>query len=152
MARKTQRVVIETEGRDKGKVFVVNEMSTKEAEKWAIRAFLALARSGVDVPEDITSRGFAGIAIMGLKALGQMNFYDAEPLLDEMFEMVQVIPDPNKPNIRRGWIGNVDGLISSVGPMVESDIEEVSTRLKLRKEMLSLHVNFSTAADILKSQ
>ncbi len=141
MARKTSIYIVEDEGRDKGKMFILNEMPASQAEKWAIRVFLAMARSGVDVPDDIASRGIAGIAIMGLKALGNMNFYDAEPLLDEMFSLISCVPDPAKQNIKRGYGG--------VGPMIEDDIEEPTTRLKLRKEILALHINFSTAADLL---
>ncbi len=142
MARKTSTYVVEDEGRDKGKMFILNEMPSSQAEKWAIRVFLAMSRSGVDIPDDISSRGIAGIAIMGIKALGNMNFYDAEPLLDEMFSMISFVPDPNKPTIKRGYMG--------VGPLIEDDIEEPITRLKLRKEILMLHINFSTAADLLK--
>lgn len=125
-----------------GKMFILNEMPAEQGEKWALRVFLALARSGVDVPQDIAERGLAGIAIVGLNALGRMNFYDAEPLLDEMFSMISFVPDPSKPVVKRGYGG--------VGPLVPSDIEEIITRLKLRKAMLALHIDFSTAANLLK--
>jgi hypothetical protein len=138
MARKSKTIVIEDAGRDHNKMFVLNEMSASQAEKWALRAFLALARSGVDIPDDISERGFAGIAILGLKALGQMNYYDAEPLLDEMFSMIQVVPDPKNPKIKRGY--------DCVGGLVEDDIEEPLTRIKLRKEMIALHTDFFTSA------
>ncbi len=138
MARKVKTITIDSEGRDKGKMFVLHEMPASQAEKWAMRAFLALARSGVDIPDDISERGFAGIAILGLKALGHMNYYDAEPLLDEMFSMIAFVPDPMKPNIKRGYKG--------VGPIIEDDIEEPLTRINLRKEMIALHTDFFTSA------
>jgi len=137
MARKTKTIVIEDEGRDKNKMFIINEMSASQAENWAMRCFLALARSGVELPDDLAQRGFAGIAILGLKALSQMNFYEAEPFLKDMMDMVSFVPDPAKPSIKRGYGG--------VGPIIESDIEEVRTRLMLRKEMLGIHVDFSIA-------
>jgi hypothetical protein len=135
MARKQHTIVIETEGRDKSKMFILNEMSATQAEKWAARALLAMAKSGMDIPDDIATAGLAGVAALGVKALGGMSFEDAEPLLDEMFSMVSFVPDPARPAIKRGYGG--------VGPIIEDDIEEISTRLRLRKELFFLHVNFS---------
>lgn len=133
--RKTQTVLIEAEGRDKGKMFSLTEMAPSQAEKWAFRALLALAKSGVEVPDNIASSGLAGVAQLGVKAFSGLNYEDAEPLLDEMFAMVSYIPDPTKPIVKRGYGG--------VGPLIEDDIEEVMTRLQLRKELFALHLNFS---------
>jgi len=136
--RKTHTIVIDAEGRDKGKMFILNEMSATQAEKWAARALLAMAKSGMEVPDDIATAGLAGVAALGIKALGGMSFADAEPLLDEMFAMVSFIPDPSNPIIKRGYSG--------VGPLIEDDIEEISTRIRLRKEIFFLHVNFTMPA------
>lgn len=131
MARKTKTVTITSSGRDQGKVFFLTEMPATKAEKWAARAFLALAKAGLDVPEEAASAGVAGFAAMGLDAIGKLNWEDAEPLLDEMMGCVQVQPSPG---ITR--------------PLVESadDIEEVMTLLEIRKELLELHLGFSLAA------
>jgi hypothetical protein len=128
MARKTATVVITAEGRDKGKVFFITEMPAMQVERWAMKAFLALARSGVEIPENISSAGLAGIAQLGLKAFGGLNFDDAEPLMQEMLACVQIIPNPSNPTVRRSDI--------------EADIEEVSTLLKLRAEVYNLHTDF----------
>lgn len=136
MARKQHTIIIEAEGRDKGKMFVLNEMPATQSEKWAARALLAMAKSGIDVPDDIATAGLAGVAALGIKALGGMSFEDAEPLLDEMFSMVSFVPDPARPTIKRGYGG--------IGPIIEDDIEEISTRLRLRKELFFLHTNFSS--------
>jgi hypothetical protein len=130
--RKTATITIAAEGRDKGKVFQLKEMPASQAERWAMKVFLALAKSGVDIPEDVMQSGMAGIAAIGFKALAGMNYYDVEPLMDEMFQCVQAMPDPGKPAVLRN--------------LIEDDIEEVKTRLVLRKEILLLHVNFSPAA------
>lgn len=135
MGRKTHTIVVEAEGRDKGKMFTLTEMAPSQAEKWAFRALLALAKSGVEVPENIASAGLAGVAALGIKAFSGLSFEDAEPLLDEMFSMVSFVPDPARPSIKRGYGG--------VGPIIEDDIEEISTRLRLRKELFFLHTNFS---------
>lgn len=129
MARKTLAVQIDTEGRDKGKVYFLTEMPASQGEWWAIRVFLAMARNNVDVPDDIRDQGMAGLAIIGFKALGGMTPHDAKPLLDEMMACVQIIPDPSKPNVIRA--------------LIEDDIEEVTTRVRLRREVFTLHTGFS---------
>lgn len=131
MARKTLQYVVEDEGRDKGKVFFLREMSASEAERWAVRAFLALSRNGVEVPEGASDAGFAGLATYGLSLIGNLPFAEAEVLMEQMFECVSIIPNPSQPNIVRG--------------LVEDDIEEVKTRIKLRIAVFKLHADFSKA-------
>lgn len=131
MARKTATITISDEGRDRGKTFILREMSAYQAERWAMRALLALARSGFDVPDNFMSLGLAGIAAIGMRALGGMSFEDAEPLLNEMMDCVMIVPDPARPQVSRA--------------LVEDDIEEVATRLKLRMEVFNLHTSFLQA-------
>lgn len=128
MARKTVNVTIDAKGRDLGKVFVLRELSASAAEKWAARAFLGLAKSGIVIPEDIASSGVAGIFMIGFKALMRMDFELLEPLLDEMMTCVQIMPDPRVPQVVRA--------------LIEDDIEEVLTRIKLRKAVFGLHTGF----------
>jgi hypothetical protein len=129
--RKSLTVSISAEGRDKGKAFQLTEMPASKAEKWAIRTVLALGKAGIDIPEDMASQGMSAIAALGIRALTNLKFEDAEPLLAEMFECVQCIPDASRPDVRRA--------------LIEDDIEEVATRLSLRKDILSLHIDFFTA-------
>jgi hypothetical protein len=137
MARKEMTMVVEAAGRDHDKAFFIREMPAYQAEMWALRALLALAKSGVDVPENIVSAGMAGVFALGLKAFAGLSFTDAAPLLDEMMACVQIIPDPGRPTIKRG--------------LVEDDIEEVATRVKLRAQVFELHTGFSLAAGPSKS-
>lgn len=131
MARKTLEVQIVAEGRDKGKLFLLTELPPLQAEKWATRAFLALSRSGVDIPEDVAASGMAGFALVALKALAGVSFQEAEPLLDDMLKCVQIYPNPsNKDTVR--------ALNEEAG-----DIEEVETLFRLRKELVTLHTGFS---------
>lgn len=133
MARKTKEVTITTEGRDRGKVFIITEMPASRAEKWAARALLAITRSGVPMPEELRGAGMAAIAIVGLRAILSLSFDDAEPLLDEMMTCVQIkMPALTRPIIDDGTEGE--------------DIEEPETRLLLRSEVLELHTGFSLAA------
>jgi hypothetical protein len=130
--RKELTLTIDTPGRDVNKTFYIREMSAMKAERWAARALLALLKSGVDIPEDVAQAGLAGVAAIGLRAFGGINFADAEPLLAEMMSCVQIVPDISRPQVRRA--------------VIEDDIEEVATLLRLREEVLSLHLGFSLGA------
>lgn len=133
--RKTKTVAIEMEGRDKGKQYVLTEMSALAAEKWAARALLALSHAGVQVPEDVESAGMAHLAAFSMQALNMARWDELEPLLDEMLTCVQYVPDPSHPNFSRP--------VSA-----EGDIEEVQTILYLRAEVFDLHTGFSIAANL----
>lgn len=133
MARKEKFITIDGQGRDKGKVFHLTEMPASQAEWWAMRAIMAMGRGGVDLPDDVRSMGMAALALEGLKALSKIQPEEAKPLMDEMLDCVQFVPDPKDHSVRR--------------PLIEADIEEITTRLNLRAEVFRLHVDFfSTAA------
>jgi hypothetical protein len=133
MARREARVVVDAKGRDKGKIFVLTEMSADKAERWATRLLFALINNGAEFPENIISMGMAGIAAIGIKSLGKLPFEQAEPLLEEMFECVRIQPNVKDPNLTR--------------ILIEDDIEEVATRIYLRKELFKLHIDFFTNAE-----
>lgn len=126
--RKIKEIIIPDDGRDKGKTFILTEMPAALAEKWAARAFLALAKSEVDIPEGIAEAGLAGVAVLGFRMLSRMQFADAESLLDEMFGCVTYRPDPKNP--------------AYVRAPLDDDIEEVRTRLRIRAEVFTLHTGF----------
>ena len=138
MARRELDITITDEGRDKGKTFRITEMSASQAERWAVRAFLALARSGVELPEEAHGAGMAGIAALGLQALSRVQFSEAEALMAEMFSCVMFVPK------------HAAGAELMPRRLIEEDIEEVTTRAKLRVEVLQLHTGFSLAAALSK--
>jgi hypothetical protein len=138
MARKTKTVQIESEGRDQGKLFFITELPASQAERWATRALFVMMNCGVEVPDDLLSAGLAGIAAIGIKSLAKVPYEQAEPLFDEMMSCIAIVPDPRQPLVKRGYMG--------VGPMIEDDIEEVSTRLVLRKAVFELHLDFFLGA------
>jgi hypothetical protein len=125
------------DGRDQGKLFLITEMSATQGEEWAMRAMLALMQSDVDVPEDFLELGMAALAQMGLRSLSKIKWELAKPLMQELMDCIQIIPDPHKTHVVR--------------PLIESDIEEIVTRATLKWEVLNLHVDFSQAADLSKS-
>jgi hypothetical protein len=134
MGRRTKIIVIDAEGRDKGKAFLITEMSAGRAEKWGMRALHAAVKAGIDIPEQALGAGMAGVAVVGIKAMIAADFEDSEPLFDEMFECVAFCPDPK-------------AITPFARPLVETDTEEVATRVRLRAEVFNLHVGFSQAGD-----
>lgn len=136
--RKTEIVVIEREGRDKGRAYLLTEMPAMKIEKWAAKALLALTRSGVEVPDDVAAAGAAAILASGISSFAKISFEDAEPLMDEMMECVSIIPDQN----RRDPLSNLP--VSR--PLIEDDIEELATLLQLRGGLFELHLGFSVTA------
>jgi hypothetical protein len=137
MARNTKLVSIDDEGsRDNTKSFLLTEMSATQGEKFAAKAFLALASSGVEIPDDVAAQGMAGLLSVGMKAFGMMKWEFLEPLLDEMFRCVQIVV-PAFP------VGR---------PLKEEDIEEIQTRFKLRTEWVELEFGFFKAAGLLTSR
>ncbi len=143
MARKTLIYTVSDAGRDFQKKFVITEMPASQAERWGTRALMGMVKGGAQVPDEIVEiGGMAGVAAMaGLgrrmiaaaaSAFASMPFDVAEPLLDEMMGCVLSQPNPADPRITR--------------VLTETDIEEVQTRVKLRAEVLKLHLDFLPAA------
>ena len=128
MARKTVKYTVTDEGRDKGKTFVITEMPASQSERWAMRALLALMQGNPELPAGFENMGMAGMAEMGIRALGGLSWNIAGPLLEEMWECVKILPDVKKPLLTRD--------------LVEEDVEEIKTRVMLRAEVWKLHADF----------
>lgn len=129
MARKQKTVTITDAGRDQGKVFLLTELPTYESEEWAARLLFALMNAGVEIPDNIAQAGLSGVAALGMQAVTRLPFESAKPLLDKMMTCVQIQPSP--------------GVVRA---LVDDDIEEVRTRIELRKHILDLHLSFFTPA------
>lgn len=129
MARKTARITIAAEGRDKGKTFVLNELPADQAERWAIRALLAMLQSGADIAPDMIQGGMSSLAAIGLHSLPGVSWDLAEPLLEEMWTCVAYEHARGAP-------------LQDIFPGLNSQIEEVATRLALRLAVIELHLGF----------
>jgi hypothetical protein len=138
MTRKVIDITIPDKGRDQGKMFRLTEAPAMLADKWGIRAMLALNRNGANIPDEIMKLGLIGVLVIGVHKLRGVLWSDLEPLLDEMMTCVQFIPTPSQPHIVRN--------------IMFDDIEEVATLSILRKEVFSLHVDFSGPVDQQMSQ
>ena len=126
MALKTKQITIEN-GRDKGRVFLITEMSAAHADNWAMRALIALANGGVDLGGLSPQQGMMGMAGVALDALGRLKADDAIPLLNELLDCVQIIPEGGQPRPL-----NMDF----------NDVEDFTTLWRLRKEVFALHTDF----------
>lgn len=126
MARRSKVIKIDDKkSRDAGKEFLITEMDAESAEWWAFRVLQALL--GADAEVDLTAP-LSELARTGLAALGKLPAEKAKPLLDEMMQCIRVkLPNSNDSR-----------------DLLPSDIEEVKTRVHLRKEVLGLHVDFFT--------
>lgn len=109
-------------GRDAGKQFQITEMSARAGHTWATRAILAMMSAGVEIPEDLADKGMAGLAVVGLKALGKVPPHVAIPLMDELLDCVTIV----MPAATRKWIND--------------DFEEIATIFQLQKAVFSMHV------------
>lgn len=125
MARKELKYTVTGNDRDTGKLFVITEMSTRRGHAWATRLLFAVMNSGIDVSPQMLNAGVAGLAVMGLMSLRKMPYDVAQPLLDEMLEGIEIIPDVSKQNIKRA--------------LIPDDIEEVATMFKLQHAVWDLH-------------
>lgn len=131
MRKKEIVVVPKIGGRDDGKMFLIDEMPAAQAEKWALRMFIALKGTSAAVPDDVARFGMVGVAIRGLNAFlaADVRFQDIEPLLDEMITCVRIVRDARHPEVATA--------------LMADDIEEVATRAWLRSEVLRIHTGFS---------
>lgn len=127
MTRRTDLVTITEDNRDKGRTYIITEMSAFQAEDLAVRVLLALANAGVDVPEATT--GMAGLAVAGMDALKKLPYSTAKPILDEIRGFMQYQHKPGQPPM----------------PLSEDNLEEVTTLFNLRKAFLALHLGFLKA-------
>lgn len=113
------------DARDAGKVFVLTEPAATQSEAVALRLFLAAARSGVAIPDSIKDLGLVGLAIYGIELMGKVPYEEAKVAADFLMGCVK---------INEGKL---------VRELEESDIEEVATLLKLKKEVLTLITGFT---------
>ncbi len=134
--RRTKLVTIKSEGRDFNKTFLLTEMSAYQAEKWAYKTLLALSRGGFELPPGIFDAGMAGLAplvpyllVVGFRSLHAARWEEVEVLLDEMMGCVQYKPP------------QIELPAQDLRNDAASQIEEIRTRVELRKEVLMLHVD-----------
>lgn len=150
MARKTEKVVITAENRDKGKTYFITEMSAFVAAKWARRALLSINTSMLEISwlrnllttdenGKLSLSRIADLEMAGVAAIGILNLFSSIPpdvmdaLNDDMLSCCEFIPAPNLPG-------------RPVIEQVEGDIEEPSTIITLQAAAIGLHLDFLKSA------
>ncbi|MBI1213621.1 MAG: hypothetical protein GC190_19355 [Alphaproteobacteria bacterium] len=135
--RKTKVFKVTAENRDKDKTFLLIEWPASVTEEWGMRALMAVAQSGVQLPEGVMGSGVAGVAALGLQAVMRVNSAEIVQLVNELMSCVMALPSGEaKPDLAR--------------PLIEEDIEEVTTRLILKGQVFELLTGFSVADDTSK--
>jgi hypothetical protein len=125
--RKEIRIRAE-DGRDRGKMFLIREWDAARAERWALRVLFGLGKGGVELPPEILQLGAMGIFYAAGSQALRIPSRLALRLADELMECVERVET------------------KTVRALVPEDIEEVSTRIKLKKEVLKLTYGFFVPA------
>ena len=127
MARKEIIVTIADRGRDL--TFKIREMPATRLERWLLRSLLLLVGSAAAAPNGIdVEKGIAWLSENALTALGNLDYEEAAPLLDELL----------------ACCSRVDaGIEQQMTPDVaDGIIEDVRTLFRLREEALKVNLGF----------
>lgn len=123
---KTKTIKIQ-HGRDKGTKFIITEMPVFQADNWAMKALFALMNSGSDFTQLDPQQGMAGVASVTFEALGKITPDVGIPLINELLDCVQIVPQDGKPRPINLEFG---------------DVQDFTTLFLLRKEVFLLHTDF----------
>ncbi|HDI3034391.1 hypothetical protein G9G39_06835 [Cronobacter sp. EKM101R] len=133
MARKEIPFVVEENNRDKGKEFIITEMSAWDAEELAQDLFRAMGEANFSgIPADVIAMGCAGLATLGLNVLSSAPPAVARQLKERLMSTVQIVITHE---------GNCQ--VREVKPI---DFEEVSTIRNLMDEVFKINFDFLTIA------
>ena len=117
-----------TEGRDAGKTFRIREWPAMRTEQWIMRAVFGLGRAGVEIPIEIVQLGAAPTAYAIASQAIRMPSRLGLKLAEELMSCVTIV-EPK-----------------TVRSLVENDIEDFSTRLWLKGQVLKLIFGFFAPA------
>ncbi|ECF6955394.1 hypothetical protein XY22_13730 [Salmonella enterica subsp. enterica] len=134
MARKEIPFIVETEGRDKGKEFLITEMSAWDADTLAQDIFRAMGDSNYSsIPADVIAMGCAGLATVGLSVISASSPEVARQLRDRLMSTVDIVITNDGQRQQRKVNGSLD-------------FEEVSTIRTLLDKVFQVNFDFLTIA------
>lgn len=134
MARKEIPFIVEEEGRDKGKEFLITEMSAWDADSLAQDIFRAMGDSNYSgIPPDVIAMGCAGLATVGLSVISASSPEVARQLRDRLVSTVDIVITNDGKHQQR----KVNGAL---------DFEEVSTIRSLLDKVFQVNFDFLTIA------
>jgi hypothetical protein len=117
-----------TEGRDAGKTFHVKEWACIKTEHWIMRVVLGLGKAGVEIPLEILQLGAGPTAYAIASQVVKLPAEEGIKLADELMDCVTIVEQ----RLTR--------------KLIDEDIEDVSTRLLLKGEVLKLLFGFFVPA------
>lgn len=134
MARKEIPFIVEEEGRDKGKEFLITEMSAWDADSLAQDIFRAMGDSNYSsIPADVIAMGCAGLATVGLSVISASSPEVARQLRDRLMSTVDIVITNDGRRQQRKVNGSLD-------------FEEVSTIRSLLDKVFQVNFDFLTIA------
>ncbi|EOZ1744523.1 hypothetical protein ACVSXV_22620 [Yersinia enterocolitica] len=134
MARKEIIYIVDAEGRDNGKEFIITEMSAWDADSLAQDIFRAMGDSNyTGIPADVIAMGCAGLATVGLSVISASSPEVAHNLRDRLISTVEIVITHDGNRNRRQVKGSID-------------FEEVSTIRKLLDKVFQTNFDFLTIA------
>ncbi|EAO5935024.1 TPA_asm: hypothetical protein G4C87_003564 [Salmonella enterica subsp. houtenae serovar 48:g,z51:-] len=134
MARKEIPFIVEEEGRDKGKEFLITEMSAWDADSLAQDIFRAMGDSNYSsIPADVIAMGCVGLATVGLSVISASSPEVARQLRDRLMSTVDIIITNDGQRQQRKVNGSLD-------------FEEVSTIRSLLDKVFQVNFDFLTIA------
>ncbi|HEI6714234.1 TPA: hypothetical protein ACMVL8_002424 [Yersinia enterocolitica] len=134
MARKEIIYIVDAEGRDNGKEFIITEMSAWDADSLAQDIFRAMGDSNyTGIPADVIAMGCAGLATVGLSVISASSPEVAHTLRDRLMATVEIVITHDGNRNRRQVKGSID-------------FEEVSTIRKLLDKVFQTNFDFLTIA------
>lgn len=134
MSRKKIPFIVTEEGRDKGKEFIITEMSAWDADTLSQDLFRAMGDSNyTGIPADVIAMGCAGLATIGLSVLSASSPAIATMLRDKLMDTVEIVITAEGQRNQR----KVNGTI---------DFEEVSTIRAVMDKVFQTNFDFLTIA------
>ncbi|HIA5714183.1 TPA: hypothetical protein ACWQQG_000945 [Yersinia enterocolitica] len=133
MSRKKITYTVEDEGRDKGKEFIITEMSAWDAEELSEEIYRAMGHGEFNsLPADVVAMGVAGLATVGVSVLAAAPASVSRPISDRILSTVEIVITNEGKDITR-----------SIKPI---DFEEISTIRTLKDKVFELNFGFLSLA------
>ncbi|HDL8245518.1 TPA: hypothetical protein PXR41_004568 [Yersinia enterocolitica] len=133
MSRKQITYTVEDEGRDKGKEFIITEMSAWDAEELSEEIYRAMGHGEFNsLPADVVSMGVAGLATVGVSVLAAAPASVSRPISDRILSTVEIVITNEGKDINR-----------AIKPL---DFEEISTIRTLKDKVFELNFGFLSLA------
>lgn len=133
MSRKQITYIVEDECRDKGKEFLITEMSAWDAEELSEEVYRAMGHGEFNsLPADVVSMGVAGLATVGMSVLAAAPASVSRPISERLLATVQIVISNEGKDIPR-----------AIKPI---DFEEISTIRTLKDKVFELNFGFLSLA------